>query len=109
MSASFPAVMQQRITEKLNLALTPHHMDVMNESGQHNVPAGSETHFKVVVVSDIFDGMRLVGRHRHIYTLLADELSGGVHALALHTYTPDEWNRTQGSVEASPRCHGGGQ
>ncbi|MET4876066.1 transcriptional regulator BolA [Morganella morganii] len=109
MSASFPAVMQQRIEEKLNHALAPHYIDVVNESGQHNVPAGSETHFKVVVVSETFTGMRPVARHRHMYTLLADELAGGVHALALHTYTPDEWNHSQGGVNPSPRCHGGGK
>ncbi|WP_341266083.1 transcriptional regulator BolA [Morganella morganii] len=109
MSASFPAVMQQRIEEKLNHTLAPHYIDVVNESGQHNVPAGSETHFKVVVVSETFTGMRPVARHRHMYTLLADELAGGVHALALHTYTPDEWNHRQGGLNPSPRCHGGGK
>ena len=51
---------------------------VINESSGHNVPKGSETHFKVVVVSDSFDGQMLIARHRMVNEILADELSGYV-------------------------------
>lgn len=98
---------QESIEEKLAIALTPEHLQVLNESNNHNVPPGSETHFKVVVVSRLFAGERLLARHRRINALLADELASGVHALALHTYTEDEWQRRFGDVPMSPPCLGG--
>ncbi len=98
---------QSRITEKLSAGLEPAHLDVVNESHQHNVPAGSESHFKVVLVSERFAGQRDVARHRQIYSLLAEELAGPVHALALHTYTPEEWQQRAAPAPASPQCLGG--
>jgi BolA protein len=80
---------------------------VVNESGNHNVPPGSETHFKVVLVSDAFEGQRLLARHRAVNETLAEELAGGVHALALHTYTPGEWQDRFGDAPMSPPCLGG--
>ncbi len=92
---------QTQIEQKL-AALTPDVLRVENESHMHNVPANSETHFKVTLVSDSFDGMMPVKRHQQIYALLADELSGPVHALALHLYTPREWQRAAASVPTLP-------
>lgn len=99
---------EQQIRFKLTSELSPVHLEVVNESHQHNVPPGSESHFKVVLVSDAFTGKRQVQRHQMIYGVLAQELSGGVHALALHTYSPDEWSGPT-SVPDSPRCLGGGR
>ena len=79
------------VEQKLSTALQPVHLDVVNESFMHNVPPGSESHFKVTVVSHNFDGQGLVSRHRTINQVLAEELDGRIHALALHTMTPDEW------------------
>jgi BolA protein len=98
---------QQTIENKLNEALEPTFLEVVNESHMHNVPAGSESHFKVTVVSEQFDGERLVARHRRVNAVLADELAGAVHALALHTLTPDEYFERAGKVPDSPACHGG--
>lgn len=95
---------QATIEAKLNAALQPLHLEVTNESHMHNVPPGSESHFKVVVVSEAFAGKRLVQRHQLVYGVLADELRGSVHALALHTQLPAEW---QGQAPESPRCLGG--
>jgi BolA protein len=99
-------VIQRTIERKLREAMHPEHLEVINESGQHSVPKGSETHFKVVLVSPDFCGKRAVARHRMVYQLLADELAAGVHALALHTYTPEEW-AAAGAAPVSPRCLGG--
>ena len=82
---------QQQIEIKLQQAFSPAHLDVINESHMHRVAPGAESHFKVVVVSEQFVGQRPLARHRAVNSVLAAELSGGVHALALHTYTPDEW------------------
>lgn len=98
---------QASIEDKLQ-ALEPLYLKVENESHMHNVPTDSETHFKVTLVSERFAGMMPVKRHQQIYALLADELAGPVHALALHPYTPEEWEARGGSRPASPQCRGGG-
>jgi len=97
------------IEAKLAEALSPDHLEVINESDRHNVPPDSETHFKVVVVAGAFDGMRKVARHRRIYGLVAAELAGPVHALALHAYTLQEWRERHGDAPLSPPCLGGGK
>lgn len=93
---------QQRIEERLLQGFSPVHMEVLNES--HNHSAGTETHFKVVLVSDAFAGLRPVARHQKVYALMTDEMAQGLHALALHLYTPDEWS---GVAPDSPACRGG--
>ncbi len=89
------------------LALDPVHLEVVNESHMHSVPANSETHFRVTVVSERFDGQPLLARHRVVNGMLEEELAAGVHALALHTRTPDEWFAQGGAVPESPPCLGG--
>jgi len=98
---------QQTITDKLAQQLAPHHLSVENESHMHNVPAGSESHFRVVVVSEQFENLALLARHRTVNKVLADELAGPIHALALHTYTTGEWSARGEQANASPDCHGG--
>lgn len=97
---------QQTITSKLEQALSPEHLEVINESHMHNVPEGSESHFKVVVVSDAFKDKMLLARHRMVNKALQEELEGGVHALALHTLTMEEWFE-KGKAPESPPCEGG--
>ncbi|WP_105104432.1 BolA family protein [Microbulbifer pacificus] len=94
----------QQIQGKLSEAFSPSHIDVECESHMHNVPAGAEMHFRVVLVSDAFSGVRKVQRHQRVYAVLADEMAGPIHALALHLYTVDEW---AGQAPASPQCLGG--
>ena len=89
--------------------LDPLHLDVENESGNHNVPPGSESHFKVTIVCSAFDGLRLIQRHRLINDLLKEELAGPIHALALHTYTEEDWVARFGEAPMSPPCLGGSQ
>jgi stress-induced morphogen len=99
--------LQERIQDKLGAALAPEHIEVENESRMHNVPPGSETHFKVLVVSAAFEGLGLVDRHRKVNEVLAAELKRGLHALTMRTLTPAQW-REQGAVSApSPPCLGG--
>lgn len=85
------------------------HLEVINESDRHNVPPGSESHFKLVLVADAFEGVGLLARHRLINTLLAAELAGPVHALTLHAYTRAEWEARMGKAPMSPPCLGGGK
>jgi BolA protein len=101
--------LQPQIEEKLRTAFSPMHIEVINESHMHNVPEGSESHFKVVLVSEQFGGKPLLQRHRAVNGVLSAELGGGIHALALHTMTPDEWFEKGGAAPDSPQCMGGGK
>jgi BolA family transcriptional regulator, general stress-responsive regulator len=98
---------QAQIENKLQ-ALDPVYLAVENESHMHHVPPNSETHFKVTLVSSRFEGLMPVKRHQQVYSILADEKAGPVHALALHLYTPEEWEVRGGSRPDSPNCRGGG-
>ena len=98
---------QEIITKKLQ-ALSPEHLEVTNESHMHNVPEGSESHFKVVIVSNDFKDKMLIARHRLVNKALEEELAGGIHALALHTMTMEEWFK-KGNAPESPPCLGGGK
>jgi BolA protein len=98
---------QATIAHKLAEALSPLHLEVHNESHMHNVPPGSESHFKVLVVAEQFTSQRLLERHRAVHTALREELAGAVHALSIHAFTPDEWFERGGTVPASPPCRGG--
>jgi BolA protein len=101
-------VKQRLIEEKLRAALSPEVLEVMNESHNHSVPKGSETHFKVVIVSQAFEGVGRVERHRLVNAALADLLAKGVHALTITPRTPAEWATANGSsVPESPPCLGG--
>jgi BolA protein len=82
------------------------HLEVVNESSAHNVPPGSESHFKLVLVSAEFAGMSLLARHRRVHEVLAEELKR-IHALSVHAYTADEWRERTGGAPMSPPCMGG--
>ncbi|WP_207885307.1 BolA family transcriptional regulator [Pseudomonas sp. 30_B] len=94
--------MRDRIQSALGV-LEPQHLDVLDESHMHS--RGQETHYKAVIVSPVFAGLNAVKRHQKVYASLGD-LMGQFHALALHTYTPEEWAQ-QGQAPESPTCRGG--
>lgn len=99
---------QDRIETRLQ-ALQPQFMEVINESYRHAVPPGSESHFKVTIVSAEFDRKPLIARHRLVNSTLTSDIIQSIHALALHTLTPAEWQKrnaaSQGAPE-SPPCLG---
>ncbi len=99
-------MLQDTIIEKLTSAFQIHHLEVENESHMHNVATGSESHFKVVLVSDDFNDLNKVKQHQAVYGVLSEELAGAVHALALHTYSQNKWLKTQ-QAPLSPDCMGG--
>ncbi|WP_404416845.1 BolA family protein [Marinospirillum sp.] len=103
------AKVEEGIRDKLTTALQPQYLQIENESDQHSGPPGRESHFKVTLVSGDFQSLMPVKRHQKIYALLADELAGPVHALALHLYTPDEWAARGEARPDSPQCSGSGQ
>jgi len=101
-------MMQQTLETKLQQAFNPTYLKVENETHMHNVPPDAESHWKVTVVSEDFNGLMLIKRHRLVNEALKDEIQK-IHALALHTMTPDEWFAKGGKVADSPPCEGGGK
>ncbi|MDG1473759.1 MAG: BolA/IbaG family iron-sulfur metabolism protein [Porticoccaceae bacterium] len=97
---------QHSIAVKLHSTFGESNVSISDESYMHSGPSDAESHFKVVVVSDQFDDLRLVRRHQLIYGLLSQELAGPVHALALHTYTQNEWRKKAEAAPESPNCLG---
>jgi len=82
------------ISNKLTAAFRPESLNIVDESHLHAGHAGhrpgGETHFRVYIVSEAFQGKTRIARHRMINATLADELAGGVHALAIHAAAPGE-------------------
>lgn len=85
-----------RIRAKLTAALAPVHLEIHDESARHAGHAGArpegETHFRLVVASEAFQGLSRVARHRLVYQALEAELRERVHALALELFAPEECN-----------------
>ena len=101
-----PILIQDQVRTKLQERFSPTHLEVINESSQHHVPPGAESHFKVIVVSNDFQGLTLLKRHRLINDTLAEELANAIHALSIHTFTPEEW-AGKGTANPTPNCKGG--
>lgn len=96
----------QRLQQLFAEGLNPSYMLLEDESHNHSVPEGAESHFKLTCVSDAFEGLMPVKRHQKVYALAKPELDSGLHALALHLYTAAEWQKQQ-AVPDSPNCLGG--
>lgn len=92
---------EQLITDNFDITF----MELLNESHMHAGPA-PESHFKLTLVSADFEGLARVKRQQAIYKLLSD-LMPQFHALALHTFTPEEWQQKGQQIPASPKCGGG--
>ncbi|XP_070692170.1 bolA-like protein 1 [Pempheris klunzingeri] len=97
---------QRSIRTKLTETLKPNHLEIHNESHMHAVPPGSESHFRVLVVSSQFEGLSLLQRHRLVNEALKEELSSCVHALAIQAKTPEQWGSNP-TLAKSPPCMGG--
>jgi BolA family transcriptional regulator, general stress-responsive regulator len=87
-------IMRRKLTERF----APARLEIVDDSARHaghvghpgGAGQGGETHFSVTLVSSVFAGMGRVARQRLVYEILAEELAGGVHALALTTLAPGE-------------------
>ena len=99
--------METLLRSRITVALSPTHLELVNESYKHNVPSGSESHFKVLVVSSAFEGRSLLDRHR----LVNDAVRGAdaalpVHALSIQAKTPAQWE-AGAAMHSTPNCKGG--
>ena len=96
---------QQQIEESIKQTFMIEFMELLNESHMHAGPA-AESHFKLTLVSSDFDDLSKVKRQQAVYRALS-QLMPQFHALALHTYTPAEWQSSEQTIPASPKCGGG--
>ena len=96
--------MQKHLHAQLTAVFNPTYLEILNESKNHSGNR-EDSHFKIIVVSEKFEGQPLIKRHRSINELFKDELNE-IHALAMHTYTPTEWKKKSGAPQ-SPKCSGG--
>ena len=98
-------IIETEIRQTIEEAFSASYLELINESYMHNVPEGSESHFKLTLVCDAFSGKRLVQRHQQLYKVLTLQMPK-IHALALHLYTKEEWQEKQ-LAPLSPKCMGG--
>ena len=86
----------------LNMAFSVEHLYLENESSMHNVPPNSESHFKLVIVSNDFSDLSRVKRHQNIYSALNGVMKK-VHALSIQAFTIEEYNKNP-VILSSPDC-----
>ena len=87
----------QRVTlikDRLTHQLTPSHLEVIDESQQHagHTKSNQGGHFIVTIVSTQFSGKTLIQRHRMVYDAVGELMNTAIHALSIHTYSPDEFS-----------------
>ncbi len=97
--------MEDILKEKIETNCNPSHLEIHNESHMHSSGLGSESHFRVLIVSENFRAQNKVQRQRSIYQLFTEELKSKIHALSLRLLTPEEWSTEATSDFASPPCH----
>jgi BolA protein len=108
MTREHQGAIQKLIEDRLRSVFrSAEHIDVVNESGQHAVPPGSETHFKVVIVAEAFATMKRLDRHRAVQDAVGQDIQALIKALSVRPLLPSEWKQDS-SVLPSPGCHGGG-
>ena len=99
-------MLEKLLQQSLIQSLNPIFLDLENESHGHNVPKSSETHFRLVIVSEAFEGLSRVKRHQLVYKAANPMLKQGIHALAMQCFTEPEWAESPEQFK-SPPCKGG--
>ncbi len=100
--------MEKALRASIEQTFEPEYFELENESHRHSVPANSETHFRLLVVADAFEGKSRVDRSRLVNDLIKPFMNQGLHALTQRTFTPPEWDKIKDTFEmVSPECRGG--
>lgn len=95
---------EQRMRNILEAQFPGAEYGLENESSQHAVPADSETHFKLLVITDAFLGVSRVERSRRVQNLFAEEFQSGLHALSIRALTREEADKGAQDGFVSPAC-----
>ena len=94
----------QRLNDAISTALKPDLLQIEDESHGHRVPEGSQSHFKIIIVSNSFDSLTRVARYRLVHSIVDSEFKQGLHALTLSLFTPEEFAKSTNNVPKSPPC-----
>ncbi len=85
----------QKIERLLRACLKPSHFELLDDSAKHAGHPGATSgggHYSVVIVADAFEGLNRLDRHRLVYDALEGLIGAEIHALAMRTAAPSEWN-----------------
>ena len=93
---------ESKIINTLSTSMNLSSFKIINESFMHNVPKGSESHFKIVVVTNDFNNLSIIKRHKLIYKTL-DHLMSKIHALSIHAFNEEEF-KLNPIILDSPEC-----
>ena len=93
---------ESQIINTLSTSMNLSSLKIINESFMHNVPKGSESHFKIVVVTNDFNNLSIIKRHKFIYKTL-DNLMNKIHALSIHAFNEEEF-KLNPIILDSPEC-----
>ena len=100
--------MEQALRASIEKAFNPEYFELENESHMHSVPKNSETHFRLLVVSNAFEGKSRIDRSRLVNDVVKPYMAQGLHALSQRTFTLPEWDKIKDTfVMVSPECRGG--
>lgn len=91
---------RELMEERLRNQLAPSILEILDESSQHG--NSEPSHFRILIVSDAFEGLSAVKRHQRVYEVLGD-IMNVIHAFSQQTYTVSEW-KNSGVRLASPPC-----
>ena len=94
------------IEQTLKKRLNPRHIEISDESGKHH--EASDSHFSVYIVSDQFEGAKLIKRHQIVNKILKEEgIMDKIHALSMTTHTDSEFETAHPHKAAEYPCRGG--
>lgn len=82
------------IESTLRTAFVPQHFEIRDDSAKHARHPGAAAgggHFEVVIVAEAFRGLNRIARQRRVFAALGDAVGNEIHALAMKTFTPEEW------------------
>ncbi|MDC1241690.1 BolA family transcriptional regulator [Gammaproteobacteria bacterium] len=93
---------ESQIVNTLKTSMDLFSLKIINESFMHNVPEGSESHFKIVIVSEDFLNLTMIQRHKLVYKKL-NNLMTKIHALSIHAFDKNEF-KLNPIILDSPEC-----
>ena len=93
---------ENKIINTLNECMNISSLKILNESFMHNVPKDAESHFKIVIVSNDFNNLSHMQRHKLVYKHL-DTIMNDIHALSIQSFNEEEF-KLNPIILYSPEC-----
>nr|BET44471.1 MAG: BolA family transcriptional regulator [Candidatus Aschnera chinzeii] len=94
------------IKKKIEKIFVPFYLSIINESNLHRFNNNNNSHYKIILVTDYFNSMPLIERHKKIYISLSNEMTHIIHALSIQAYTINEWKSNKNKkIYSTSYCH----